>query len=512
MRSIRHFSTSIGVGLLAVAALTGQALGGSRMAFTLELGGNNHAADWKSGIRTPYTRGNPADGQVFYIGELLNYAVVLEASGVHDQPGHDSHGKEIYGAANIVFNIELVDSSNNDVSWPSSSQPRFVSTINNMEGSDPLAPTSFTLSFLNFGVGRLIDRIAQGGPRMEPIYTYPTQPVLESKLIGMGAGYKEWVRSGQTAVVPGVGMVTMPNGSAGFGVVPIAEGQIDISDLTPGATYTLRVIPGNGNNVLRGDLNMAQATNRPAFAVAVNETVGDEITFTVTDQPPCTPGIVGRYVFYNNSKWDGNTPDITVDDFNAIATDKVALLPGETSSFANYTSYSKSLNGIIIDGCRFTRVPTIGYDIWFSMGVDASAGDPVYTWYDIPPEPIDMQLFPGQGINQSDRLVIIWADNAIPTNRWLLVMLFAQDGSWGIPNDDYFMFGNVIGDVNGDGMASPVDMSSIRNNPVFPPSVAPITNVYDINRDGLVSPLDQTIVRNNPTLPQNKLQPLTWIR
>ncbi|HOA74141.1 MAG TPA: hypothetical protein PKL76_11900 [Phycisphaerae bacterium] len=510
MRSIRHFSTSIGVGLLAVAALTGQALGGSRMAFTLELGGNNHAADWKSGIRTPYTRGNPADGQVFYIGELLNYAVVLEASGVHDQPGHDSHGKEIYGAANIVFNIELVDSSNNDVSWPSSSQPRFVSTINNMEGSDPLAPTSFTLSFLNFGVGRLIDRIAQGGPRMEPIYTYPTQPVLESKLIGMGAGYKEWVRSGQTAVVPGVGMVTMPNGGAGFGVVPIAEGQIDISDLTPGATYTLRVIPGNGNNVLRGDLNMAQATNRPAFAVAVNETVGDEITFTVTDQPPVPQGVYARKLFYNNSAWDGNNPGIDENDDNAIAPDKTALLPGQTGSFVNVTSYAKGLNGIMIDIGGLTRVPVIGQDILFLMG---NTNDP-FTWTQLGPDPSAIQVRWGEGELGTDRVVMTWPDlpseNALPNSTWLLVAISANGGELYPGNDDFFCFGLAIGESSGDLTVNATDELLARNNPHTFLNPAPIDSPYDYNRDRLVSATDQLISRDNATTFLDNLKPIVF--
>jgi len=509
MRSIRHFSTSIGVGLLAVAALTGQALGGSRMAFTLELGGNNHAADWKSGIRTPYTRGNPADGQVFYIGELLNYAVVLEASGVHDQPGHDSHGKEIYGAANIVFNIELVDSSNNDVSWPSSSQPRFVSTINNMEGSDPLAPTSFTLSFLNFGVGRLIDRIAQGGPRMEPIYTYPTQPVLESKLIGMGAGYKEWVRSGQTAVVPGVGMVTMPNGRAGFGVVPIAEGQIDISDLTPGATYTLRVIPGNGNNVLRGDLNMAQATNRPAFAVAVNETVGDEITFTVTDQPPCTPGITS-YVFYNNSAWDGNTPGYSEKDKNAIAIDKQPLYLGNPSSAANYINYDKGLNGIMIDVCNLQADPILGngdVDIWVYMGNSSALSE----WQ---PAPLPtMEIRRGEGENGSDRIVLIWPDypapGSIPNSHWVWVGLFNISGTV-FPVDQYeFVFGCAIGNADSNLIVNALDISAIKANYTIP-NQAQIDNPYDIDRNKTVNALDASKAKanyNNP--PTTALKAIT---
>ena len=36
-------------------------------------------------------------------------------------------------------------------------------------------------------------------------------------------------------------------------------------------------------------------------------------------------------------------------DDAAIATDKTALLPGETASLANYTSYSRGINGIMVD-------------------------------------------------------------------------------------------------------------------------------------------------------------------
>ena len=53
--------------------------------------------------------------------------------------------------------------------------------------------------------------------------------------------------------------------------------------------------------------------------------------------------VVGRYVFYNNSVWDGDNPAANGGDDLAIALDKQALLPGQTASFANYTSYSRGL-------------------------------------------------------------------------------------------------------------------------------------------------------------------------
>ena len=62
-----------------------------------------------------------------------------------------------------------------------------------------------------------------------------------------------------------------------------------------------------------------------------------------------TSGVVGRYVFYNGSGFDGGDLAANADDDSAIATDKVALLPGETASYQNYTNFVEGINGIIVD-------------------------------------------------------------------------------------------------------------------------------------------------------------------
>jgi hypothetical protein len=57
--------------------------------------------------------------------------------------------------------------------------------------------------------------------------------------------------------------------------------------------------------------------------------------------------VVGRYVYYNNSRFDGGANGAA--DDAAVATDKQALLPGQTATFANYTSFSRGINGVMID-------------------------------------------------------------------------------------------------------------------------------------------------------------------
>ena len=89
-------------------------------------------------------------------------------------------------------------------------------------------------------------------------------------------------------------------------------------------------------------------------------TVSDGIVSSVLSVEEVTlvaSTIVGRQLFYNQSgidgavvMYDGNDPAINSLDDNAIATDKVAYLPGAgPATFANVSSYSKGINGIMVD-------------------------------------------------------------------------------------------------------------------------------------------------------------------
>lgn len=266
---------------IVLLAATATAYPASFSRFIVELGGNNHAAAWKQGQRMMFTPGTRESGRVYRVGDVITWDVVLECGGVHEQPGSPSHDHPIWGAANIVHNIEIRQGT---TTGPLATEAVFFSSINDGTAGDPLAHAAFAASYNvgGNGPGRLIDKYTAGGPRVEPIFTYPT--ASPGKLIGHGAGYKEWVRTGewQRVTTPGIGMELLPDGSSGLGKVPITEGQIDTSNMSPG-TYVLRVIPANGNNGLRGDRDLYQ--DQPAFAVAMNQVFGDHITFTLVPEP-----------------------------------------------------------------------------------------------------------------------------------------------------------------------------------------------------------------------------------
>src|SRR5574340_1755426 len=143
--------------------------------------------------------------------------------------------------------------------------------------------------------------------------------------------------------------------------------------------------------------------------------MGGTVDMGAYESRPC---VIGRYVFYNNSVFDGNDPAPNASDDRAIAPDKTALLPGQTARFANYTSYSRGINGIMIDvaGGLSPSAPPRGLaldDFIFRVG---NSDDP-NTWA-LAPRPSSITVRRGEGAHGSDRVTIVWPDGAIQ-KQWL---------------------------------------------------------------------------------------------
>jgi hypothetical protein len=205
-------------------------------------------------------------------------------------------------------------------------------------------------------------------------------------------------------------------------------------------------------------------------------------------------------VFYNNSAWDANDPGANSNDDNAIAPDKIALLPGGVASFANYTSYSRGINGIMVDIAGLAGTPTTD-DFLFNVGNDNSPAG----WASAP-APSIIAVRPGAGTGGSDRVTIIWPDNAIQ-KQWLQVTILATANS-GLAAPDIFYFGNAMGesgDSPTDAKVTPADELLTRVNERTLLNPAPIDFPYDFDRDKRVGPADELIARVNQTTSLNAL-------
>jgi hypothetical protein len=182
---------------------------------------------------------------------------------------------------------------------------------------------------------------------------------------------------------------------------------------------------------------------------------------------------------------------------------KEALLPGQTATFANYTSYSRGINGIMVDIDGLADPDALGAaDFGFRVGNDNNPDG----WAAAPaPQSITVRTVAGV-----ERVTIIWADNDWTTpdpepgaiaKQWLQVTVLATANT-GLPGNDVFYFGNAVGDGGNstvDTIVNATDEIGARNHPHWFMDPAPIEDAYDYNRDQKVDATDQIIARNNQT-------------
>ena len=235
---------------------------------------------------------------------------------------------------------------------------------------------------------------------------------------------------------------------------------------------------------------------------------GEEVTLLITVTVP-EPVVVP---FYNNSAWDGGSSAANAADDNAVAA-KTTLRPGTTATFANYTSYDKGINGLMIDVQGLPGTPTVN-DFLFRRGNDDKPygndlNNPADDW-SWAPDPVTVAVRPGAGTDGADRITLIWEDGVI-RNCWLQVTVLASDAT-GLAVNDVFYVGNAVGESGNsatDALVNATDEIGARNDPHGPFTPAPKDDVYDYNRDKLVNATDQILARNNRTSPFTALKLIT---
>ena len=258
--------------------------------------------------------------------------------------------------------------------------------------------------------------------------------------------------------------------------------------------------PGTGNinldplfvNALKHDYHLAAGspainTGDPAAPLDADGTRADMGAYPRLQ----LASVAGRRIFYNNSKFDGNSAAHGAADDAAIAS-KSALLPGGTATAANYTSYSRGINGVMIDIAGLNGTPTAA-DFTFRVGNNNTPAG-----WALAPAPANITVRAGAGTGGSSRVTITWADGAIK-NTWLQV---TAKTSLGLPAADVFYFGNAFGETGNSAANAQVnstDEIGARSNPKTFLNPALVGDTYDFNRDGFVNATDQIIARSNST-------------
>lgn len=223
-------------------------------------------------------------------------------------------------------------------------------------------------------------------------------------------------------------------------------------------------------------------------------------TFAVSTGQMSQPGLAGfqtrvatggRRLFYNNTKFDSDNAAANSSDDNAIATDKTALLPGQTATFANVSSLGTGITGVMIDVEALPDTVTDS-DIEVRTGNSSNFS----SWTALAKPGVTVRR--GAGVGGSDRITLIFPGSSI-RNRWLEVKLLTTPQT-GLPSDDVFYFGSSVGDT-GDSTShfyvNSTDVLRIRRGLVF--GFQPVTTPYDFNRDKLINSMDVLLARRNLT-------------
>ncbi len=220
--------------------------------------------------------------------------------------------------------------------------------------------------------------------------------------------------------------------------------------------------------------------------------------------------IAGRQVFYNNASGFGtsgtnNSP--LVNPTNAIDSSKSALLPGETTTLANFTNYSRGLNGIVIDLTRTLNLSAIDASSFqFATWTNFTSTTPDFQ--SITPA-VTVSTFAGGGTGGADRVKLVFADRAIE-NSWLRITVLA-DANTGLTSNDVFYFGNARFDVTpitafpAQVAINVLDTNSVRARQST--SAVPISNSFDVDKSGFVNVLDTNATR--AAQGSNSLRPFT---
>jgi subtilisin-like proprotein convertase family protein len=203
-----------------------------------------------------------------------------------------------------------------------------------------------------------------------------------------------------------------------------------------------------------------------------------------------TAAVAARHVFYNRSVFDGGDVAANAADDNAIATDKQALFPLEDAGFANYTSYTRGINGVMVD---ISNLPDdaepSAADFAFKTG---NTADPS-TWADLPVQPNVAVRF-SAGVAGSTRVTLTWPDGTI-VGRWLEVTVKSTPVT-GLVSPDVFYFGNLPGETGNSATAAAVtaaDVLAVRA--ALNQTGRGITDPNDFNRDGRINATDFATAR-----------------
>jgi hypothetical protein len=264
----------------------------------------------------------------------------------------------------------------------------------------------------------------------------------------------------------------------------------DVPADTVTLTASLGTIVNNGNGTWSWSITPAEAVSNQVVTISGSDEDGGSSTVTFTFTANST--IATRATRYIGATGSSAS--------TSLATDKVALLPGQASTFANYTNYSRGLNGIVVDVAGLPAATTPA-QLLASLQLASWNGIAAAGFVALPGTVVPtVTIAAGAGAGGSARVTITFADNAVQ-NTWLRVTV-VSNANTGLAANDVFYFGNVLGELDFGNTATRLrvngqDAALLLANQSPGANSAPVTNKFDLDRNGRVNGQDYAFLLAN---------------
>jgi hypothetical protein len=402
----------------------------------------------------------------------------------------DSASLVLKGLTGVGLDVSLQNSSGIEVSHGTPAGTNYETGIRNF-----IAPTAGTYyAVINGTVQTQYDLVVTRNADFdtEANDSLATAQALSGNSAALGYSSNSDYFSVQLAGGATLNLATATPGGGPFEFSNLLDPRLELYDPSGNLVATDDNSASDGRNAV---LSYTATTggNYRILVASAGGTTGEYLLRTET-----VGHVVASHVFYNRSIFDGNGAAANAADDAALDTSKSPLLPGGTASFANYTSYSRGLNGVMVDIGGLAGPPTAA-DFEFRVGNDSTPAG----WV-LAPAPTSITVRAGAGVGGSDRVTLVWADNAIE-NQWLQVTIKATPTTR-LASDEVFYFGNAIGETGntaGNAFVNSTDEIAIRN---AGSPAATLASPLDIDRNGIVDDNDEAVARAHRTTFLNALK------
>ena len=262
----------------------------------------------------------------------------------------------------------------------------------------------------------------------------------------------------------------------------------DVAADTVTLSASVGTIVNNGNGAWSWSITPTAAiTNQIVTITAADEDGGSNTTtFTYT----ALVVVSNRQLFYNNSGFESVGGVIaSLDSSKSLLASSATT---QTTTFANVSSYTRGINGAVLDVAGLASTALTAADFIFRVAPAGASGvvNPS-TWANAP-TPSALVVTAGT-TTEPARVQLEWTDNQIQ-NTWLQIVVRANANT-GLATPAVFYLGHAQAEVNGVGpyRVSVADLSPVQT--AVSTNLVGVNDLRDLNKDRRVTVADLSFVQ-----------------